>query len=191
MDIFYLALFMAAVFGLCRLVDILFTRIFRSKPQHKSGRAVRLSPHVGGIGVGVFLLGLMAVLFGGGQGWILIAGGVMLLLLGIGLVVYYLSFGVYYDEEGFLFSALGRRAIFCRYETIKAQRLYNAGGKLLIELHMEDGNTIQLPAGMKGREAFLDYAYEGWVRQKHLAAEELLFHDADNSVWFPTLDPEE
>ena len=43
MDIVITIVLMAAVFGLCFLVDKGFAAIFRNRSQHRSGKAVRLN----------------------------------------------------------------------------------------------------------------------------------------------------
>ena len=51
MQLFPILVIAAIVFGLCYLVDKTFTRAFRSKAQHMSGRAVRLTKRYGVFGV--------------------------------------------------------------------------------------------------------------------------------------------
>ena len=43
MGIVSILLIVAAVFGLCYLVDKGFTKLFRGKVQHSSGKSVRLN----------------------------------------------------------------------------------------------------------------------------------------------------
>ena len=41
----------AVIFGICYLVDKTFSKLFRSKAQHRSGKAVRASKRYGIFGV--------------------------------------------------------------------------------------------------------------------------------------------
>ena len=48
----------AAVFGVCFLVDKAFAKLFRSKAQHRSGKAVRANKRYGLFGVILLVLGI-------------------------------------------------------------------------------------------------------------------------------------
>ena len=51
--------------------------------------------------------------------------------VGIGLTVYYMTFGVFYDEDTFLYSTFGKKSVTYRYGQIREQRLYViTGGKI-------------------------------------------------------------
>ena len=186
MEFFAFILIIAATFGLCRLADLGFTKAFRSAPQHKSGMSVRLNRHFGGIGTVVLVLGILGILGGIGQGWVLIAAGAVLVLVGGGLVAYYMTFGVYYDDDSFVLSTFGRRSETYRFQRIRAQQLYNSYGKITIELYLDDGRSVQLHSSMSGVYQFMDKAFAGWLRQRGLEEADCPFHDPDNSCWFPT-----
>ena len=186
MQLLSVILVAAATFGVCFLIDKGFTKVFRSKAQHFSGLSVRLSKKYGAFGLILFVLGVAAIFAGLSDTWLLCAGGVMLALLGIGLVVYYMTFGVFYDNDSFILTTFGKKSTTYRYRDIKAQQLYNSSGSIVVELHMVDGRAVQLQAGMVGLYPFLDKAFEGWCRQKGLRKEDCTFHDPDNSCWFPS-----
>lgn len=182
----------ALTFGICFLVDKGFTKKFRGKAQHKSGLSVRLNKKYGAFGLILIALGVAAIFSGlNGNGLVLSIGGGVVLLVGIGLLVYYMTFGVFYDEEGFVLTTFGKRSTQYRYAQIQGQRLYNASGNVLIELHMEDGRTVGLQAGMLGVYPFLDKAFFSWCRQRGVASESCEFHDPDNSIWFPMMEEEQ
>lgn len=180
-----IALVIGGTFLLCWLVDKGFAKAFRSQPQHTSGRSVRLNKYYGVAGVILAVLGVAAVFAGLSDTWILSAGGGMLILLGIGLSVYYLSFGVFYDGDSFVFTTFGKKSTTYLYKDIAGQQLYNSYGNIVIELHMADGRTVQLHASMTGVYPFLDAAFDAWLRQTGKQKEECTFHDPDNSCWFP------
>lgn len=178
----------ALVFGICFLVDKGFTRVFRSQAQHMSGTAVRLSKRYGSFGLIIAVIGLAAVFTGLGGGLVLIIGGAILMVFGIGLVVYYLSYALFYDEESFIFTTVGKKAKTYYYRDIKQQQLYNNQGHLLIELHMADGDAVQLQSTMNGCFEFMDHAFKAWLRQTGRKEEDCPFHDPANSCWFPPVE---
>lgn len=185
----WILLVAGATFGLCWLVDKGFTKVFRGQAQHRSGLSVRLNKHYGGMGLVLIVVGLGAVFTGVRQNTPLLwAGGCLLILVGIALVVYYMTFGVFYDEDGFVLTTFGKKSCTYRYADIESQQLYNNAGTILIELYLSDGRTVQLPATLTGTYAFLDKAFERWLIQKGLTREDCPFYDPDNSCWFPTVE---
>lgn len=178
-------LVMGVTFLLCWLVDKFFTKVFRSKPQHMSGKAVRLNKYYGVGGLILAVLGVAAVFAGLTDGWLLTSGGVMLLALGIGLVVYYISFGVFYDDDSFILTTFGKKSTAYRYRDITSQQLYSSYGQTVIELYLADGRSVQLHASMTEVYPFLDHAFDAWLRQTGQQKENCPFYDPENSCWFP------
>ena len=64
MSVVFILLVAAVVFGLCFAVDKLFSKLFRSRAQHRSGLAVRASKRYGAFGVILMVLGVAALIFG-------------------------------------------------------------------------------------------------------------------------------
>ena len=189
MTFFLILLIAAAVFGLCFAVDKAFAKLFRSKAQHRSGRAVRANKRYGPFGVILSVLGVMAVCVGISDGSVLLWGGIIVLLMGVCLAVYYLSFGVFYDGETFLLSRFGKKEVTYRFSDIKGQKLYMVqGGNVIIELHMTDGNTVSLQSTMDGVYPFLDTAFAAWCLQTGRDPQSCDFHDPSQSLWFPTVE---
>ena len=189
MTFFLILLIAAAVFGLCFAVDKAFAKLFRSKAQHRSGRAVRANKRYGLFGVILSVLGIMAICVGISDGSVLLWGGVIVLLMGICLAVYYLSFGVFYDGETFLLSRFGKKEVTYRFSEIKGQKLYLVqGGNVIIELHMEDGGIVSLQSTMDGVYPFLDTAFAAWCMQTGRDPQNCDFHDPSQSLWFPTVE---
>ncbi len=189
MEYIAVAILIGIVFLLCFLVDRGFTRIFRSQSQHKSGTAVRLNKRYGSIGLVLFVLGL-AVLFAGLPGnWLFLGASAVIMALGIGLVVYYMTFGVFYDGDSFLLTTFGKKSASYRYGDIQGQQVYvTAGGQTVIEIILEDGRTFHLQSTMTGAYDFLDMAFAGWLEQKDMALNECDFYDPQNSCWFPRVE---
>ena len=189
MTFILILLIAAAVFGLCFAVDKAFAKLFRSKAQHRSGMAVRANKRYGLFGVILSVLGVMAICVGISDGSVLLWGGIIVLLMGICLAVYYLSFGVFYDGETFLLSRFGKKEVTYRFCEIKGQKLYLVqGGNVIIELHMTDGNTVSLQSTMDGVYPFLDTAFAAWCMQTGRDPQSCDFHDPSQSLWFPTVE---
>ncbi|MBE6921198.1 MAG: hypothetical protein E7468_06540 [Ruminococcaceae bacterium] len=188
MEFLLILLIGAATFAVCFLLDKVFTGVFRGKPQHRSGQSVRLSQHYGGAGVVLALLGLLAVFQSAGSSLLLICGS-FVILLGVALIVYYLTFGVYYDADSLIVTTFGKKSKVYSYADIRAQKLYRiTGGNVVIELYFTDGRTVALQSNMKGVYPFLDTAFAGWCNQKNVDKENCPFHDPANSCWFPSVE---
>lgn len=190
MELSTIMLVVAATFGICWLFDAGFTKIFRGKTQHRTGLSVRLSKKYGLFGIILAVLGVAAMAHGSRGETALLVGGIVVLLVGIGLMVYYLTFGVYYDADSFILTTFGKKSVTYRHCDIRTQQLYLSGGQTVIELQLKDGRTVLLQSGMEGVYPFLDAAFEGWCRQKGKRKEDCPFHDPDNSCWFPAAEVE-
>lgn len=187
----YLAviIFAAIIFGLCFLVDKGFTKLFRSQAQHHSGQAVRLNKKYGAFGLILVALGVATLFSGLPNTWVFIAAGAVVIVVGAALVVYYMTFGIFYDGDSFVYTTFGKKSKVYQYNQIRCQQLYMVqGGNIVVELHMTDGSTVQVQLQLQGAETFLNTAFLGWVRQKNLDVRDGCcdFHDPDNSCWFPS-----
>jgi len=178
----------ALVFGVCFLVDKGFTRLFRNQAQHKSGKAVRLSKRYGSFGLILAVLGLAAIFTGLSKDWVLIVGGGIVMAMGIGLIVYYMTFGIFYDEDSFILTTFGKTSKTYYYRDIQQQQLYSNQGHMLVELYLSGNRSVQLQAGMPGAVDFLNHAYAAWLRQTGRNEEDCPFHDPANGCWFPPVE---
>ena len=186
MTILSMVLIAAIVFGFCRLVDVLFTNAFRNKAQHHSGLSVRVNKRYGVFGVGLSIIGILALCLGITNGIALMLGGGVVLIMGISLAVYYLIHGIFYDGETFLVSSFRKDDRIYSYSDIQEQKLYLIqGGNVLIELYMTDGTSVSLQSSMDGVYLFLDTAFAGWCLQKGIDPQACTFHDPSKSWWFP------
>ena len=184
-------LVIAVTFALCFGVDKLFSKLFRSKPEHHTGKAVRLPKLYGAFGLILAVIGLAAIISGVMDTPVLLFGGVFVIVLGICLVVYYMTFGIFYGDETFLLTTFGKKSNTYHYRDIRGQKLYLIqGGSVVVELHMTDGRAVQLQSTMDGAYSFLDHAYDAWLRQTGRSATDCGFHDPSNSMWFPAIDEE-
>lgn len=180
-------LILAVTFLVCFLVDKVFTKVFRGTVQHKSGKSVRLSKRYGSIGLIVFALGVAAIFMGAGDAqWALLIGGCVLVLGGIALIVYYMTFGVFYDEDSFVLTTFGKASKIYHFRDIRSQQLYMTTGNVVVELYLCDGRVFQIHTGMTGMYPFMDHAFSAWLAQTGRTQEECDWYDPDNSCWFPT-----
>ena len=183
----FYVLVIAATFGVMFLLDKGLTKLLRSKSQHHSGTAVRLKKHYGILSLALMILGALGILYGlAERNPALLLGGLVILPGGTMLGIYYLTHGIFYDDDSFLYVSFGNRSREYRYADIAGQKLYEIqGGTLLVELHMTDGKTVMLQSAMDGVYPFLDKAFAGWCRQKGIDPESCEFHDPANCLWFP------
>ena len=183
-------LVIAATFGAMYLMDKGLTRLFRSREQHHSGTAVRLKKHYGILSLAMIILGILGILtffFDGNV--ILLLGGVLVAPGGAVLGIYYLTHGIFYDDESFLYVTFGNNAREYRYADIQGQKLYEIqGGTLLVELHMRDGRAVSVQFSMEGAPSFLDKAAHARMRQLGLNSHECSWFDESQGRWFPPVE---
>jgi hypothetical protein len=177
------------VFLICWLVDKGFTKLFRGQTQHMSGLSIRPNKRYGSMGIIIGMLGVAGILAGitDGNAAVIVGGGI-LVLAGIGLAIYYVSTGIFYDEDTFLYSNFGKKTRTYRYNQIRHQQLYTVqGGSIIVELHMSDGTAVLVQSNMVGYDKFLDTAFLGWVRQKNIDVRTgCAYHDPSKGCWFPS-----
>ena len=178
----------ALTFGACYFLDKGFNKVFRGEAQHASGLSVRLNKRYATIGLVLSFLGVCAIFAGLKQGIALALGGGIVLLIGVGAIVYFLSFGIFYDEDSFIYTTFGKKSVTYHYDQIAGQMLYNVSGSIMIELHMKDGKTVALQSTMVDVYPFLDHAFKSWCRQTGRDPALCEFHDPENSCWFPNVE---
>ena len=189
MNLITIVLVAAVTFGVCWLFDKGYTNAFRNKVQHRSGLAVRLSKRYAVIGLLLLVLGIAAIFTGISGGKALLYGGILVLLMGAGLIVYYLTFGIFYDADSFILTTFGKKSVTYRFADIAAQQLYVVqGGNVIVELHLTDGNAVGIQSVMEGAYPFLDHAFAAWCRQTGRDPEDCPFHDPANHLWFPNVE---
>lgn len=177
----------ALTFGVLFAIDKGFTKLFRGTEMHRSGLSVRLPRRTCTFGIILCILAVLVLFadFGEEKAGMLIAAA-FVAAMGVGLIVYYMTYGVFYDDQGFVYTAFGRHSVTYRYGDIRAQKLYTTtGGSIIVELHMENGKTVSLQSNMEGTYAFLDKAFYRWCDEKGIAPDGCEFHDPDNCLWFP------
>ena len=180
----------AATFGVMFLLDRGMTKLLRSRTQHRSGTAVRLKKHFGILSLALMILGALGIINGLLE-WnlTLLLGGAVILPGGACLGIYYLTHGIFYDDDSFLYVTFGNRSREYRYGDIAGQKLYEIqGGSLLVELHMADGTAVSVQGTMEGAPAFLDKAAHARMRQLGLNSHECDWFDEEKGQWFPPVE---
>ena len=183
-------LVIAATFGVMYLLDRGLSKLFRSRDQHRSGTAVRLKKHYGIMALALMILGVLAGVnfLNIGSAFLLLCG-VLMPPGGALLGVYYLTHGIFYDDDGFLYTTFGNRSDAYRYGDIKAQKLYALqGGSHLVELYMENGKAVSVQTSMPGALDFLDKAAHARMRQLGLNSHECTWFDEGQCCWFPPVE---
>lgn len=179
------ALVAVGVFVACSVVDKFFSKAFRNKAQHRSGMAVRVSRMYGVLGIGLCVIGVLAF-FTGIHNFLLYGGGFLVLVTGAFMAAYYLTKGIFYDGESFLVTSFGKEKEY-RYEDIRYQRLYRVqGGSVIVELYLENGESVSVQSTMDGMYPFLDTAFAGWCLQTGRDPQSCDFHDPNKHWWFPS-----
>ena len=180
----------AATFGVMYLLDKGLTKLFRSRDQHRSGTAVRLKKHFGILSLALMALGFLGIVtYFTDKSLALLVGGLLILPGGAVLGIYYLTHGIFYDDESFLYVSFGNKAREYRYADIVGQKLYEIqGGSLLVELHMTDGSAVSVQGTMEGAPAFLDKAAHARMRQLGLNSHECDWFDEEKGQWFPPVE---
>lgn len=180
----------AAIFGALYGLDKLFTRIFRNQAQHHSGTAVRLKKGYGVAAVLLCVLGVLCLMqYILEKETLMLICFVVLAAMGIGLGAYYLSHGIFYDDETFLFTTLGKKGVTYRYADITGQKLYVLqGGSYVVELYMRQGGTVSIQTSMPGAYDFLDKACHARFRQLGVNSFECDWFDESQSCWFPPVE---
>ena len=183
-------LIIAATFGVMFLLDKGLTKLFRSRDQHRSGTAVRLKKHYGIFSLAMMILGVLGLLtWFSNRSPALLLGGLLVTPGGILLGIYYLTHGIFYDNDTFLYTTFGNRSVTYRYADIVAQKLYEIqGGTLLVELHMTDGKAVSVQTTMEGAKTFLDKAAHARMRQLGLNSHECSWFDETEGRWFPPVE---
>ena len=159
-------LLIAVGFGLVALVDFIFGKLFPKNETIKNGKSVRM-PRTGLIfGLLLFVFGIVGILFVPFEAerflWF---GCVLVAVMGLYLLVNFFRFGIFYDDEQFIYRTLTKKAKTYRYADIEKQRAFLAKSGYNTTLYAA-GDEIQLYAAMQGLSDFLHKAFYRWCDQK-------------------------
>lgn len=162
--VFYVLL-IAVMFGLVALVDLLGRKLLRRSSTMQNGSAVRMPRYSFILGLIMSLLGLMGLLYIPRQSEKLLWFGCwVVLVMGAYLLINFCRFGIFYDEDQFIYRTLTKKARTYRYADIQGQRSFLARSGYNTTLYV-DGDEIQLYAAMQGLDSFLNKAFFRWCAQ--------------------------
>ena len=177
-------LLVAVIFGLVALADLLLKKLFPKNSAMKSGKAVRMPRYSAIFGIIMTLLSIIALLFLPMESEkFLMLGCVVVLIMGVYLLTSYIRFGVFYDDEQFVYRTLMKKAKTYRYGDIEAQKAFLAKSGLNTTLYVA-GDEIQLYSAMQGLSDFLNKAFFRWCEQKGIDPD-TVENDPSMLVFFP------
>ena len=183
-----LAALCALVFLVCFLIDKLFSLIFPRSKTEKSGNVVRLPRRNAVAGILLIFVPLVVLLFFIPEGGdtLMTVGCVIAIVLGLILLVSYLSFAIYYDDEGFVYKDLRRKKTAYHYSQIKGQRSVMTRSGINSILFVAD-DEINVYSTMQNLNAFLNKAFYKWCAVKNIDPASVE-NNPRMFTWFP--DPE-
>ena len=96
--------------------------------------------------------------------------------------------GIFFDEEGFTYRTLTKKARSYRYDQITAQESFLARSGWNSTLYVA-GDEVPLSAAMQGVDKFLNKAFFAWCRQKGIDPD-TVENNPTMLVFFPPLEQE-
>ena len=183
----YLAL-IAVIVGLIALCDFLLKKLL-PKPKHaQKGNVVRMPRYSSVLGIVITIFAAFALLYVPVSSqtalWI---GCWVVLAMGVFLLFNFFRFGIFYDEEGFTYRTLTKKARSYRYEEIRGQQSFFAKSGWNSTLFVSQ-DEVPLTAAMQGIDSFLNKAFFAWCRQKGIDPD-TVENNPSMLVFFP--EPEE
>ncbi len=175
---------MALVLGLCWCVDQLFKKLFPKDARQLAGKVVRLPRRTAVFGVLLtFFAVVMELNWFSRLAWYMHLAAALVLLLGVWLLVQFLSFSIYYDDEGFTYRNLGRKAENFRYGDILGQRSLLTRSGVNSTLYLS-GGEIPVYSAMQGAGDFLQKAFYRWCEATGTDPE-TVENNPQYLTWFP------
>ena len=158
-------LLIAIVFGLIALIDFLFRKLFPKPEVMRSGNAVKMPRRSFIMGLLVSFFAIVGILYLPMEEKLLWWGCWIVLLMGAYLLVNFWRFGIYYDDEGFLYRTLFGKAKRYEYKDIQCQHSILARSGINTTLTVA-GEEIALYSAMQGLGDFLNKAFFRWCDEK-------------------------
>lgn len=161
--------FCGVVFLLCFLFDKLFQKLFPKSETEKRGQVVRLPRRNAITSILLIFIAVCVLLFlmpEGGDTLMLI-GCIVAIVMGVIILVSYLSFAIYFDDEGFVCKDLRRKKTAYRYSQIRGQRSVMTRSGVNSTLFVAD-DEINVYSSMQNLNAFLSKAFYKWCEVKEI-----------------------
>lgn len=185
MTVNYLLYFLliAVIFGLVALVDFIFKKLFSRSGVRQKGKAVRMPRYSFILGIFISLLSVIGLLFYEEADLFLTIGMAVALIMGLYVLVNFLRFGIFYDEDGFEYRTLTQKPRYFRYGDITGQRGFLARSGLNVSL-IAAGTEIPLNGAMQGVAEFMSHAFFAWCRETGRDPDSMEF-DPSTLSYFP------
>lgn len=154
-------LLIAVIFGLIALIDFVFRKLFPKPEVMKSGNVVRMPRYSFILGLIISFFALVGLLYLPMDEKLLWWGCWLVLLMGAYLLVNFWRFGIFYDDEGFIYRSLFQKARRYAYKDIRSQRSILARSGVNTTLYVGE-DALQLYSAMQGLSDFLHKAFYRW-----------------------------
>ena len=154
-------LLIAVIFGLIALIDKLFQKLFPKPEVMKSGNVVRMPRYSFILGLIISFFAIVGLLYLPFEEKLLWWGCWVVLLMGAYLLVNFWRFGIFYDDDGFLYRSLFRKAKKYSYKDIRSQQSILARSGVNTTLYVAE-DALQLYSAMQGLGDFLSKAFYRW-----------------------------
>lgn len=177
-------LLIAVIFGLVALVDFALGKLFPKSEVRKQGKAVRMPRYSFILGIIITLLCVIGLLFYTDADLFLRIGMLVAMAMGLYMVVNYIRFGIFYDDEGFEYRTLTKQTRYYRYGDITGQRSFLARSGLNVTLVARE-DEIPLNGSMQGVADFMSHAFFAWCRETGRDPDAMEF-DPSTLSYFPT-----
>ena len=157
-------LLIVLVFGLIALIDFLFGKLFPKPEVMRSGQVVKMPRFSFILGLLISFFAIVGILYLPMEDKLLWWGSWLVLLMGGYLLVNFWRFGIYYDDEGFLYRTLFKKAKRYSYKDIRSQRSILARSGINTTLYVGE-DSIPLYSAMQGLGDFLNKAFFRWCEE--------------------------
>lgn len=157
-------LLIAVGFGLVALIDLLLQKLFPKSKTMLSGKVVRMPRFSFILGLLITFFAIVGLLYLPLEEKLLWWGCWLVLVMGAYLLTNFCRFGIFYDDEGFIYRTLTQKAKTYRYADITAQRSFLAKSGVNTTLYV-GGEEIALYSAMQGLGDFLHFAFYRWCEE--------------------------
>lgn len=157
-------LLIAVIFGLIALMDWVFGKLFPKAKIQKTGKAVRMPRYSFILGILIVVLGMIGLLYYTQADLFLKIGMIVAMAMGLYMTVNFMRFGIFYDDQCFVYRTLTKKAVTFRYSDISGQRSFLAKSGLNTTLLMGE-TEIPLNGAMQGLSDFMNHAFFAWCRE--------------------------
>ena len=182
-------LLIAAVFGLIALIDFLLKKVLPKPKYARKGNIVRMPRYSFILGLVIFMIAVVALLFVPLTERFVWFGAWIVLVMGIFLLTNFFRFAIFYDDDGFTYRTLTKKAKSYPFEQITAQESFLAKSGWNSTLYV-NGDEIPLTAAMQGVDKFLNHAFFRWCKKKNIDPD-TVENNPTMLVFFPPLDEAE